>query len=81
MTEQITATSSADRSRRYRQRQRDGWLVLPVPIHEAYIDALVDQHFLEEADANDRQKITEAIGLFLFVLAEGAISIDGDQFS
>ena len=81
MTEQLTATSSAARSRRYRQRQRDGWLVLPVSVHQAYVDALVDHCFLDEADADDRGKVAEAIDLFLFVLADGAVKIDPDHFA
>ncbi len=64
MTSQ-TATSAVERSRRYRQRQRDGWRVVKLPVHDEY----------------DRQKITEAIDLFLFVLADGAIEIDPDHFA
>ena len=81
MTEQIAATSSADRSRRYRQRRRDGWRVVKLPVHDEYVDALVNHAFLAEGDADDREKVAEAIDLFLFVLAEGAVEIDYDRFA
>ena len=81
MTEQITATSSADRSRRYRQRQREGWRVVKLPVHDEYVDALVDHHFLAEGDADDREKVGEAIDLLLFCLAEGAVEINADHFA
>ncbi len=76
-----TTTSSVERSRRYRQRKRDGWLVLPVPVHAAYIDALVDHHFLNETDAESREKVAAAIDLFLFCLSEGAVEIDTKHFA
>ena len=81
MASQTIVSSSAARQRRYRQRLADGFRIIKVPVHDEYIDALVDHHFLAEDDADDRQKVAEAIDLFLFVLAEGAVEIDGDRFA
>ncbi len=77
----MAAPSPAARSRRYRQRRRDGWRVIKLPVHQEYVDALVDHSFLAEGDADDRQKIAAAVDLLLFVLAAGAIEIDYDHFS
>ena len=76
-----TATSPAARSRRYRQRQRDGWRVIEVPVHDAFVRALVNHRLLDETDADDREKVAEAVDLFLFCLADGAVEIDRDHFA
>ena len=76
-----TVTSPAARSRRYRERQRAGWFVLQVNVHQEYVDALVDHSFLAEGDADHREKVAEAVDLFLFYLSEGAIEIDRDHFA
>ena len=78
---QTAASSAVECSRRYRQRQREGWRVVKLPVHDEYVEALVSHGFLDESDFDDRQKITEAIDLFLFVLGEGAIEIDLDHFA
>ena len=75
-----TVTSAAARSRLYRQRQRDGWRVLQVNVHQEYVDALIDHSLLAEGDADDRKKVAEAVDLFLFCLREGAIKINTDHF-
>ena len=76
-----TVTSPAARSRRYRQRQRGGWRVIKVPVHDEYVRALVSHSFLAEADADDREKVAAAVDLFLFVLSEGAVKIDAGHFA
>lgn len=81
MPSQTIESSSAARQRRYRQRQREGWRVVKLPVHDEYFRALVDQSFFAEGDADDRQKIAAAVDLLLFVLAAGAIEIDYDHFS
>ena len=74
-------TSPAARSRRYRQRQRDGWRVIKLPVHDEYVRALVSHRFLEEADVDDREKVAAAVDLFLFVLSKGAVKIDHSHFT
>ncbi len=76
-----TATSPATRSRLYRQRKAGGWCILKVPVHDKYVRALVTHKFLNEADADDREKVAAAIDLFLFCLSEGAVDIDYDHFA
>ncbi len=79
MAEQLTAASSAARSRRYRQRQREGLRVVSLPVYEDYAAALTDYGFLDEANANDREKVAEAIGELLFCLTQGVVEIDLDH--
>jgi hypothetical protein len=74
-------TSPATRSQRYRQRQRDGWRVVKLPVHDSWIDALVTHRLLDKSDADDREKVAAAIDLLLFVLNEGAVKIDRDHFA
>ncbi len=81
MASQTIVSSSAVRQRRYRQRQADGWRIMRVPVHDEYVRALVSHSFLDEADADDRLKVAEAIDLFLYCLSEGAVEIDDDHFS
>ncbi len=76
-----TVTSPAARSRLYRQRQRGGWRVIKVPVHDEYLRALVSHRLLDETDVDDREKVAAAVDLFLFVLADGAIEIDRDHFA
>ncbi len=76
MTRGLTASSSAARARRYRQRQREEYVVVQVPVHDESIDALVQHCFLDEAGADDREKIAEAIDLLLSALAYGATEVD-----
>ena len=71
----------AVRSRRYRARRRAGVVVAPVEVDAAALDALQEYAFLGgEADVDDRDKVSEAIQLLLFVLTERAIEIDYDHF-
>ena len=73
--------AGAARSRRYRQRQRDGWRVVKVPVHDEYVRALVSHRLLDETDVDDREKVAAAVDLFLFVLADGAIKINSGHFA
>ncbi len=72
---------TAARSRRYRQRQREGWRVVKLPVHDEWADALVSHGFLDESDFDDREKVAEAVDLLLFCLADGAIEIDTKHFA
>ena len=76
-----TVTSPAARARRYRPRQRDGWRVIKLPVHDEYVRALVSHRFLDETDVDDREKVAAAVDLFLFVLADGAVEINSDHFA
>ena len=76
-----TATSSVERSRRYRKRQREGYTVVQVPVHDEMVRALVSHNFLAKDDAESREKVAEAVDLLLFCLAEGAVEIDYDHFA
>jgi hypothetical protein len=52
---------SADRTRRYRDRQRRGLMVLVVEVDEVETaDALIAAGYLAPHHADDRQKIAEA---------------------
>ncbi len=64
---------TAARSRRYRLRQRQGTMIVPVEADQDAIDALVNYAFLSETDMGDRAKVTDAIDLLLFMLSQGAL--------
>lgn len=58
-------TLHAIASKRYRQRQRDGDFVVPVPLNAMVIDWLIDKAgFISEADAEsgDRVRLGQLIG-------------------
>jgi hypothetical protein len=53
---------SAARQKRYRDRQRAGVTVLPLPVDEVVLaDALVEAKFLHENDSDDREKVVAAL--------------------
>jgi hypothetical protein len=54
-------TRQAERTRRYRPRQKDGIAVATITYTTAVVDMLVRLRWLSEADASDRRKIAAAI--------------------
>ncbi len=81
MAAQTVTSPAAENARRYRQRQREGWRIVHVPVHDEYVRALVSHRLLDETDVDDREKVAAAVDLFLFVLADGAIEINSDHFA
>ncbi len=60
--EQQSLSSSAERTRRYRERKKRGVIcVAPVPVYELDTDALVAQGRLKPEDKNDAEKVAEAV--------------------
>ncbi len=60
--EQQSLSSSAERTRRYRERKKRGVIcVAPVPVYELDIDALVAQGRLKPEDKSDAGKVAEAV--------------------
>ncbi|MGA7103783.1 MAG: hypothetical protein WBX49_00405 [Candidatus Deferrimicrobiaceae bacterium] len=57
--------SAAARSRRYRQRARDGVLVVQIAVPADFVLDLVDSGFLAPGDGEDRAAIADAIQRFL----------------
>jgi hypothetical protein len=62
---QARRSSSAVRSRAYRQRQRAGRIVAPVPVDADVIELLLRLGWISEADASDRRAIGAAIATML----------------
>ena len=55
--------SSADRTRRYRERRRQGVVYLAkVAIYPGDVEALVTCNRLSPEDRGDRQKVADAVG-------------------
>ena len=80
MRAMIELSPTAARSRRYRLRQRQGTMIVPVEADQDAIDALVDYAFLSETEMGDRAKVTDAIDLLLFMLSQGALEwLDEDE--
>jgi hypothetical protein len=50
-----------DRTRRYRRRLRRGEIVAPTPVTNPIVGLLLDLHWLEAAQSEDRRAIGKAI--------------------
>jgi hypothetical protein len=59
-----SSSSSAERVRRYRLRQRQGRLVVSVEIEQADIDVLVHREYLSQANRGDPAAIHDALYKF-----------------
>ena len=70
------AQTPAERSRTYRQRRRQGAIVVPVEIQPDFAQALADHAFLGPDELSDRAKLAEALELLLVMLELDAIEID-----
>ncbi len=76
MSTQDALSSSAARTRRYRERRDRGDIVIYLEVDSEKLGALVDQGFLAEAAVTNRAKVHEAVDVLLFALADGAVEID-----
>ncbi len=78
-TEQQSLSSSAERTRRYRERKRQGVIcVAPVPVYELDIDALVAQGRLKPEDKGDTGKISEAVEYLIDDWTKGKLAPKSD---
>ncbi len=71
-----TSSPSAIRTRRYRERRDRGDIVISLEVENYKLRGLIDHGFLAEGDVTNRAKIAEAVDVFLFALADGAVEID-----
>ncbi len=69
-------SSTAARSKRYRERKREGVVVAPVEVEPEVLDALTFCLFLDKADRHDRAAIGAAVEELLYLLGEGALTMD-----
>ena len=76
MPSDATLSPSAIRTRRYRERRERGSVVISLEVDSEKLGALVDQDFLAEAAVTNRAKVADAVDVFLFALADGAVEID-----
>ena len=76
MASQTATSSSVERSRRYRQRKREGAILVPVETSAGAIDGLVRHGLLDQTDIGDRDKIGNAIALILEGLSKNAVSFE-----
>ncbi len=74
-------STTAARSRRYRERRREGVVVAPVEVEPEALEALVFCLFLDEADRHDRAAIGAAVEELLHLLGEGALTMDGPRWT
>lgn len=58
----MTRSRSAERKRRYRQRQRRGLRAYSVIVPDELIEVAINAGHLSEADSHDRDKVSEMLG-------------------
>ena len=75
MTQETAFSSSASRSRRYRQRRREGVFVVPVEVGAPALNGLV-RYGLIDADNVTRDEISFALEILLDAVSKGAIDLD-----
>ena len=80
MTDATSPTSSADRSRRYRERISEGLHVARVEVGPEDIEALVSEGLLGLGKSANRREISKAIERLLLALSENAIDIVPEWF-
>ena len=71
---------SATRMRRYRERQDRGDVLISLEVDSDNLKALIEHGLLAETDVNNRAKVSKAVDLLLFALAEGMLEIDFENF-
>ena len=64
---------TAARSKRYRERKREGVVVAPVEVEPEVLDALTFCLFLDEADRHDRAAVGAAVEELLAMLSGGEL--------
>ncbi len=80
MPSDITLSPAAVRTRRYRERREHGDIVISLEVYRDRLEALVEHGLLAERDLKDRAKVSDAVDLLLFALAEGILEIDFENF-
>jgi len=76
---QHSLNSSAERTRRYRERKERGVIcVAPVPIYDLDIEALVACGRLKPEDRNDAGKVAEAVEYLIDDWTKGKLAPAGD---
>ena len=80
MPPQTTHSPAAIRARRYRARRDRGSVVISLEVDSEKLGALVDQGFLAEVDVTNRAKVSKAVDVLLFALAEGGVEIDWEKY-
>ena len=75
MTERAHLSASALRSRRYRQRRREGAFVVPVEVGVPALNGLV-RYGLIDADNVTRDEISFALEILLDAASKGAIDLN-----
>ena len=80
MPTQDALSSSAIRTRRYRERRDRGSVVISLEVDSNQLDALVDHGFLAEGDVTNRAKVSEAVDMLLFALADDAVEIGWEKY-
>ena len=55
----------SERQRRFRQRQRQGIVVAPVPTTPDVVATMLDLNWINDDESRDRQQLGEAIGRLL----------------
>ncbi len=73
MVEQLNPSPSAARARRYRERQHDGALVVPLDVSASDVEALVAYGLVEERDTGNRAEIALGVQILLDALSQDAI--------
>ena len=63
--EHATRTAAAERMRRHRQRQRDGFRCLMIELRETEIDALIRNGLLAAENSHDYDSVQSALYAFL----------------
>ncbi len=80
MSTQDALSSAAIRTRRYRERRDRGSVVISLEVDSDQLEALVYLGLLNEADVTNRAKVSEAVDVLLFALADGAVEIDWEKY-
>ncbi len=76
MSSDATLSPSAFRTRRYRERRDRGDIVISLEVENYKLRGLIDHGFLAEGDITNRAKVSKAVDVLLFALADGAVEID-----
>ncbi len=76
MSTQDALSSSAIRTRRYRERRDRGDIVISLEVENYKLRGLIDHGFLAEGDVKSRAKVADAVDVLLFALADDAVEID-----
>ena len=76
MTTQASPSSAALRSKRYRERRRDGVIVVTLEVFGEDIETLVELGLLKEDEQGDRGKIASATSEFFDYFTAGVFDLN-----